>query len=157
MLLQTKNILAMPKTMGKRGGSTGGMQWVRTAPAAPLEENSGIPYLNCEYYLYWNNWYPRKYSNTNTVGHHVTLFLMLVRNTSTVRTNLRNKCSAQNAGNGFSGLQIISKMFWGTMPPHPHIVMHTLWKPPNPQTNQVKTTADGKGKMLTQLFPSLCP
>jgi hypothetical protein len=35
MLLETKNILSMPKTMGKGGGYTGGMQWVRTAPAVP--------------------------------------------------------------------------------------------------------------------------
>jgi hypothetical protein len=42
------------------GGSTCGL---RTAPPPsgvqhPLEENSGIPYLSCEYYLlYWNDWF----------------------------------------------------------------------------------------------------
>jgi hypothetical protein len=37
--------------------------------------------------------------------YNVALFLIFARNTSTVRTNLTNKCNAQNAGNGISGLQ----------------------------------------------------
>ena len=50
--------------------------------------------------------------------YNVALFLIFARNTSTVRTKLTNKRSAQNAGNGISRLQI-SKMFWGRMPPDP--------------------------------------
>jgi hypothetical protein len=38
--------------------------------------------------------------------YNVVLFLISAQNTSTVRTNLRDKCGAQNAGNGISGLQI---------------------------------------------------
>ena len=62
-----------------------------------------------------------RYSSTNMVGHHITYsstFLNFYMRycTSTVRANLTNKPSAQNAGNGISGLQILN-IFWATMPP----------------------------------------
>jgi hypothetical protein len=41
----------------------------------PLEENSGIPYLSCEYYLLHIGTIDfrirEKYSSTNTAGHHI--------------------------------------------------------------------------------------
>jgi hypothetical protein len=67
--------------------------------------------------------------------YNVALFLIFARNTSTVRTNLTNKRSAQNAGNGISGLQI-SKNFWGRMPPDP------LWKTTIPLTNLTRSAPD---------------
>ena len=48
--------------------------------------------------------------------YNVELFLIFARNTSTVRTNLTNKRSAQNAGNDISGLQI-SDIFHGENAP----------------------------------------
>jgi hypothetical protein len=50
--------------------------------------------------------------------YNAALFLNIAQNTSAVWTNVRNKRSAQNAGNGISGLQI-SNIFWGRMPPVP--------------------------------------
>jgi hypothetical protein len=47
-------------------------------------------------------------------SYNAALFLIFAHNTSTVRINLRNECSAQNAGNGILGLQI-SNISWGTM------------------------------------------
>jgi hypothetical protein len=99
-----------------------------TPPAGvqhPLE-NFGIPYLSCEYYLlYWiietidfrirEKIFKHQYGGSPC---NVALFLIFARNTSTVRTNLTNKRSAQNAGNGISGLQI-SKFFWGENAPGP--------------------------------------
>ena len=69
--------------------------------------------------------------------YNVALFLIFPRNTSIVRTNLTNKRSAQNAGNGISWLQI-SNIFGGRMLPEP------LWKTstPPPLTNQARSAGD---------------
>ena len=51
--------------------------------------------------------------------YNVARFLIFARNTSAVRTNLTNKRSTKNAGNGISGLQI--SKFSGEE-------CHPLWK-----------------------------
>jgi hypothetical protein len=94
--------------------------------------------VNTTYYIETIDFWIREKIFKHQYGgspNNVALFLIFSRNTSTLRTNLTNKRSAQNAGNGISGLQI-SKIFWGRTPPD------SLWKTSTPLTNQARSAHD---------------
>jgi hypothetical protein len=69
----------------------------------------------------FSHWYPPLISNDKLrLIFFITLcafFPSFISNTSIVSKHFRAKLDAQNAGNGISVLQI-SKLFWGSMPPH---------------------------------------
>ena len=124
------------------GGSTARVQRclhpTHSGAQQTLEENSGVPYLSCECYTYYietidfqtcEKIFKNQYDGSS---YNVA---------STMRTNLTNKRSAQNAGNESHFRASNFKHFLGGMPRTPSGKLPRLWQiRPDPSLRLIKVS-----------------